>query len=212
MFGGGFGADFLIRLPALLVAIVFHEYAHGRVAHELGDPTPAYQGRLTLNPLAHLDPIGLLMLWVFRFGWAKPVQINPSYFRDPRADMIKVSAAGPLANLLLAFFAILFLKIPLLSGVTVWRDLVNNILLYNVVLAVFNLIPIPPLDGSKVLGGLLPGRYAYAYNQLQSYGWIILILFIWSGAVGAVLWPGVRFVVRALDVLASPIARLLGGI
>ena len=149
-------ADLILWVPGLLLALSFHEFSHGYVAYRLGDPTPARAGRLTLNPLAHLDPIGTMMLFLFHFGWAKPVPVNPYYFRNPRRDMVLVAAAGPVANLILAVLAGLLAKLLVILGTS------SRVLFYmvvytmdiNVILMMFNLIPIPPLDGSKVLFGL----------------------------------------------------------
>lgn len=186
----------LLTVPAALMAISIHEFAHGAVADYLGDPTPRLSGRLTLNPLAHLDPIGALMLVLFRFGWAKPVMINPRYFRDSRRGMMYVAVAGPLANISLAyFFAITGGFFARLLQPTAARLLISffeiNIAL-NLWLAAFNLIPIPPLDGSKILMGLLPGRQAYALAQLETYGPLLLIFLIMSGLARQLLLPIVR--------------------
>lgn len=152
-----FGPEMLLRIPALLIAITFHEFAHARVSYSLGDPTPKQTGRLSLNPLAHLDPVGLLMLWIFRFGWAKPVQINPYYYKDPKKGVLLVSLAGPLSNLVLAFFTLIFLKLDFITS-SFAVNFVYILFVYNLGLAVFNLIPVPPLDGSKILVNLLPGN------------------------------------------------------
>ena len=197
-------SDLIMRLPALLVALVFHEYAHARVAYALGDPTPRYQGRLTLNPLAHLDPIGLIMLWIFRFGWARPVQVNPQNFANPRRGMLLVGLAGPLANVVLAFLSLVVLRLPIVPG-GVALSLLELFLTYNLVLAVFNLIPVPPLDGSRVLAGLLPDRAARVFDQLENKGWVILIVLIWTGAIGIILQPLMTGLFRALDVVARAI-------
>lgn len=203
------GSDFILRLPALLVALVFHEYAHARAASALGDPTPRYQGRLTLNPIAHLDPIGLIMLWVFRFGWAKPVQVNPAYFKDPRRGLLLVSLAGPLMNILLAFVGLLVLRLfSPVSGSVSWQ-LLLLVVQFNAILAVFNLIPIPPLDGSKVLQGILPERQAWQFARLEPYGWVILLVLIWSGAIGTIMFPLMNGLIRFLD-LASRV--IVGGV
>jgi Zn-dependent protease len=154
----GFDADMIFRIPALLIALTVHEYAHARAAVSLGDPTPRLLGRLTLNPVAHLDPIGLIMLWLFKFGWAKPVPINPSYFKNYRQDMLLVSLAGPVSNMLLAlltaFLIVILAKMQLLGGG--WIKVLSMTYTYNIILAIFNLVPIPPLDGSKVLASILP--------------------------------------------------------
>lgn len=187
MLGGFDIATLLLSLPALILALTVHEYAHARVADRLGDPTPRLNGRLTLEPWAHLDPIGTLLLVIYRFGWAKPVPINPSYFRDPRRGMLLTSLAGPLANVALAFLASLLLAFrfdawPLVREVPYIGNVIGYVLILNLYFAVFNLIPIPPLDGSKVLMALLPGEQAYALSRLEPYGPFVLILFLVSGA------------------------------
>ncbi len=196
------GPEMLLRIPALLFAITFHEYAHARVSYSLGDPTPKWRGRLSLNPLVHLDPIGLLMLWLFRFGWAKPVEINPSYYKEPKKGMILVSLAGPLANLILAFLTMIILKLDILhSGIL--DNFVYILFLYNLTLAVFNMIPIPPLDGSKILTGLLPAKQAYELSRLEAYGPFILILLVYFGVLSIILNPLIVFVHKGLDVLSN---------
>ncbi len=194
----------LIKIvPGLIVAITVHEYAHGLVAYRLGDPTAARAGRLTLNPLAHLDPIGVLMLWFFRFGWAKPVPVNPAYFRDPRRDMLKVSAAGPGANFIFALlFSVLEVVAYRLGASRTVIEILQLTVLYNIFLGLFNLIPIPPLDGSRIMRSLLPARSALWLNQIDAYGWLILLLLIYSGFVQVILGPVAGFVFGVLRLVA----------
>jgi len=182
-----------------------HEFAHGLVAYKLGDPTARLSGRLTLNPLAHIDLFWTLFLPLvlylstagqFVFGAAKPVPVNYWALKNPKRDIIWISLAGPLANLALAFITIQVLKFfPQRSIVTY---LLFNLMTINVVLAVFNLIPIPPLDGSKVLMGLLPESLSRQYAFLERYGFIFLFVFIWLGAFDRILWPLVAIVIRTL--------------
>ncbi|HWR38061.1 MAG TPA: site-2 protease family protein [Patescibacteria group bacterium] len=187
----GFDPDMLFRIPALLIALTFHEYAHARVANALGDPTARMAGRLTLNPIAHLDPIGLLMLWLFKFGWAKPVPVNPSYFRNEKQGMLLVSLAGPASNILLAFSTAvvieLLFKFHVLGGGL--GQILQLTYIYNILLAIFNLLPIPPLDGAKILSSLLPGRQAYAFESLDPYGPFILMGLVYLGVVSMVTNP-----------------------
>ena len=198
----------LLGIPAILIALTFHEYAHGKVAYLLGDPTARNQGRLTLNPLAHLDILGTLLLIVAGFGWAKPVQINPFYFQmDRRKGMMLVGLAGPVMNLVLGYLAAVLLNILLrmnLGGL--WLQTFLNLLVgYNVVLAVFNLIPVPPLDGSRVLAGILPPEGAAVVYRLESYGTLILLLLIATGIIGHILGPLVNLVLN-LIITASGLA------
>ena len=185
------GADVIYRIPALLIALTIHEYAHGAVSYSLGDPTPKLQGRLTMNPLAHLDPMGTLMLILFKFGWAKPVQIDASYYKNPKTDMMKVAFAGPGSNLVLGFFGIffriLFSRLGLLTpGVDTFF---TWLIMYNVFFAFFNLIPVPPLDGSKILGSILSPKARYEYNKIAPYSMYILIAIIFTGAVTWIVTP-----------------------
>jgi len=208
--------EIIWSIPAVLIAITIHEYAHGSVAYRLGDPTAAQAGRLTLNPLAHLDPIGTLMLLIFRFGWAKPVPVNFANLKQPKRDMVYVSLAGPIANVLTAIiFAIMFrisyyfiLKINIgldhffLSLITSfikgWLLFLQTGIIIDLALGLFNLIPVPPLDGSKIIMGLLPASLAYKYSKVESYGQIILLFLVLSGIIGKVLFPAVYFVYRYL--------------
>ena len=182
-----FIAELLIIAPPILFALTIHEYAHGWVAYRLGDPTAKEAGRLTLNPLAHLDPIGTLMLFIIKLGWAKPVPINPYNFRNPREDMMWVSFAGPASNFLAAFgLAIVFKLVTAsfpygMSGgsfIDVLLLMLRWGILINIILGVFNLIPIPPLDGSKILMGFLPPAAAYQMAKLERFGPFLLIFIL----------------------------------
>ena len=176
----------LLAIP-LLYSIIIHELAHGWVASLMGDPTAKTMGRLTLNPLKHLDPIGTAMLFIFGFGWAKPVPVNLSLIRNTRLGLIWVSSAGIIANLLFAFLAVLLLRLlsPSPSGSI-------GLLLYylaqiNIMLASFNLIPIPPLDGSKIVMGFLPERFQYILSRLEPFGFFIIIGLLYLGALDPVI-------------------------
>jgi Zn-dependent protease len=174
------GAFILLIIP-LTYSIIIHELAHGWVAEKMGDSTARWLGRLSLNPMKHLDPIGTLMLFIFGFGWAKPVPVNFNNLHDPRKGMILVSAAGIVANTLLAFVALFLLRVvnPPPFGVT------STLLIYmaqiNIILASFNLIPIPPLDGSKILMGFSSTRFQYTLAQLEPYGFFIIIGLLYLG-------------------------------
>ncbi|NLY56392.1 MAG: site-2 protease family protein [Firmicutes bacterium] len=177
---------------AFLLALSMHEFAHGAVSYRLGDPTPAYAGRLTLNPLAHLDLMGSLAFLIsiqagLGFGWAKPVPVDPRYYRNYKKGLVLVGLAGPLANFTLAFVFSLLLKVLINNPFWVQFLLIN--ILVNISLGVFNLVPIPPLDGSKVLYGLLPYRYTYRWYKFEQYGPLILLLLVFSGVIGQIVRP-----------------------
>ena len=181
----------IFRIPAMLIALTIHEFAHARVAVWMGDDTPKIMGRLTLNPIAHLDPFGLIMLWLFKFGWAKPVPINPNNFKNRRKGTILVSVAGPGANIMMAFLAlvakVIFFKLQLL---TYELEMVLALTYsYNLIFAVFNLIPLPPLDGSKVLINLLPGRQAYMFEKIEPYAPFILLALVYLNVINIIITP-----------------------
>jgi Zn-dependent protease len=191
-------------VPAIIIALTFHEYAHAKVANAFGDPTAKDMGRLTLNPLKHLDPIGTLVLIIANFGWAKPVPVNDGYFEGNRKrKMLFVALAGPLTNLLQAVVGAVLLSLAL-SFLT-YSDFSNYLVTFlnfyvtiNVVLAVLNLLPIPPLDGSKILGGLLPDRFYKYIALMDRYGFIVLIILAVSGLLSKILIPIVDFIVEIL--------------
>jgi len=194
-------------LPGLILAMTVHEYAHARVAVELGDITPRVLGRLTLNPKAHIDPIGLLCLFLVHFGWAKPVSINPRNFKNPRRDDILVSLAGPFANLALAFLSLVALLIytKMGGGMTQGISLVFRLIIeYNIGFAIFNLLPIPPLDGSHVLMQLLPRELAYKLEGLEKYSFIILIIFLMTPVLSMILIPCRELVWQIFTLLLTP--------
>lgn len=197
----------ILLAPPILLALSFHEFSHGWVANKLGDPTAKLAGRLSMNPLVHLDPIGTLMIFLVRFGWARPVPVDPRYFSKPKRDMLLVSVAGPGANMILALLSGLLLR--LFHG-GVFNFFPHNILqpLYlmvkfslqiNLALAIFNLLPIPPLDGSKILYGILPPKYDHIFNSLERYGGFVLMGLILFGMLsgisilGAFIYPFVNF-------------------
>lgn len=197
----------IICLPILFFCIIIHECAHGYVALHFGDTTAQDMGRLTLNPLPHIDLFGTiilpLMLLIMRsgflFGWAKPVPVNPYNLDDPKRDMMWVALAGPVSNLLLAvIFAVLY-HLVRISGLPFMFQLVlGYAVIINLVLAVFNLIPIPPLDGSRIVSGLLPEDLAYKYERIAPFGFIIIVVLLMSGLF-SILWP-----------IISGLAHLLG--
>ena len=169
----------LLLVPVLIFALCFHEFAHAWVAYKLGDPTAKQSGRLTLNPLAHLDPMGSLMILIIGFGYAKPVLVDARYLKNPRTDMMKVAFAGPAANLLLAFVGGTIIRAHIVGG-----SLILMLYLFtqiNIMLAVFNMIPIPPLDGSQIFSGLMVRKNPNLVMKLQMYGPQILFGLILIG-------------------------------
>ena len=182
----------IYRIPAMLFALSIHEYAHALAADSMGDPTPRMAGRLSFNPLAHVDVIGTVLLVMAGFGWAKPVPVNSNNFRNRREGIIKVSLAGPAANLFLTFLAAfigaLLYKFQLMSQ-TVFNFLLW-MQLYNVWFAFFNLIPVPPLDGSKLVTEFLPYEYLYKYSEVvERYGFFILMALVFSGVISQIINP-----------------------
>lgn len=209
----------ILSIPAILIALCIHEYAHGRMAYALGDPTAKYMGRLTLNPLRHLDPLGALMMLLVGFGWAKPVPVNTRYFKNVKRDMALTALAGPFSNFLLAILAaFLHLLVGYSYGLLAAAGLITEPIFYlwraaydffyllhvlNLSLGLFNLIPLPPLDGSRILGVLLPER-AYEtvmrYERQIYYG-VLAWLFL-----GPTL---VRYLLKLSVVATSPTLRVL---
>lgn len=210
----------IISAFPILIAIVFHELSHGFVANKLGDPTAKMMGRLTLNPLAHIDPIGTvlmpLMLIIFTngqfvFGYAKPVPINPMNFKNPKRDMAISAAAGPITNILLAIASLLVLKLILAPVSLILPDAISSSvmtplimifrssIIINVVLAAFNMIPIPPLDGGRVLIGFLPYKQAVSFSKIEPFGFIIVIFMIMTGLTNYFVLPLVNLFLRLLQ-------------
>lgn len=188
----------IYRAPALLIAMALHEYAHAYVSDSLGDPTPSMQGRLTANPLVHLDMVGLMLLVICGFGWAKPVEINPNYYKNFRSGVMKVSFAGPGMNLLICFLAecimLLMMKLGLLTAGQPGHLFLYWIMLYNVWFAFFNLIPVPPLDGSKILEMVLSGKLAFAFHNFSyRYSFLLLLFLVFSGMIGRIINPLAQF-------------------
>lgn len=208
-----FVVSLLYVAPAVLIALSLHEFAHGLASYSLGDPTPKADGRLSLNPFHHMDLWGTLLLLFFGFGWAKPVSVDPRYYENPKADMAKVSLAGPLMNFFVAFVALFLMGIMEKFGVPV--NAVNNYiytLLYHIAiidigLGLFNLIPIPPLDGSKVLLAVLPEKYYFSYMRFEQFGMIFLLLLIAAGALDGFLIGARSSVINGMLQLVN---RLLG--
>ena len=195
----------IILAPPILLALTVHEFAHGYVAYRLGDPTAKDQGRLTLNPLKHLDPLGTLAFFIIKIGWAKPVPVNPNYFQNPRKDMLWVALAGPAVNFILAVISAMLTKIVWFIAASIpYSPIAEAILVpvsevliasvwINLVLCIFNFLPIPPLDGSKILAGLLPHDAALKYASLERYGFVIILLLAFSGILSKMIMPIISF-------------------
>jgi len=166
--------EWIIRIPVLLFAITIHEYAHGRAALWLGDPTAERMGRLSLNPLPHIDPFGAICLFLFNFGWAKPVPVDPRYFKNMRTGIIFMAVCGPFANLIMAFLTGILIRFFFFPW-EFYLKILTYMLLMNIGLGLFNLLPIPPLDGSHVLENILPPRAAHKYRNFKKYGAFLLI-------------------------------------
>jgi len=197
----------LLIAPPILLALTFHEYAHAYAAYRYGDDTAKQNGRLSLNPQRHLDPLGTIMIFIVHFGWAKPVPVNPYNLRNPKQGMLWISAAGPLSNILLALISGLLLRFVTFMEI---RPIPNSVpeifiimlvlsLKINLALAIFNILPIAPLDGSKILYGILPARFGKHIQLLERYGPILLIgliissQFLGVSILGRLIWPFVTF-------------------
>lgn len=169
----------VILIPVIVFALSFHEFSHGWMAHRYGDPTAKNAGRLTLNPMAHLDIFGSLALYLMGFGWAKPVPVDPRYLANPKRDMMWIALAGPVSNLIVALISGILLSILLRMGLIGGQSALTMVLIMslqiNLVLAIFNFIPIPPLDGSRILGGLIPYKYQNELAKFEYYGPRILM-------------------------------------
>lgn len=207
--------DILINVPVTLIALTGHELAHGWVSEKLGDPTPRQNGRMTVNPLAHLDLVGTLLMIFTGFGWAKPVMVNPMYYKNRKKGMALTAAAGPAANLIMAFAALLIFTViqiicfklgfemPRLVG-----SIVYVFIFRNLCFMVFNLIPIPPLDGAKVLGMFLPNRAYYTMLQYERYCMLLIMLLSVTGVFSNIIGTGVNVVFNGLLRIISPLINL----
>jgi len=200
--------SFLIWLGALVISITIHEFSHALAADRLGDPTPRLQGRLTINPMAHLDPLGTLMLFIAKFGWGKPVQFDPYNLKNPRRDAAFISLAGPASNLIAASIcAVIIHLIVLFTALNLVTNIALNILIIfttmNVILAVFNLIPVHPLDGFAIVRGFLPEESARQWQELERYGMLFLLFLVFpifgrSSPINSIISPVVNVILSIL--------------
>ena len=201
----------LIWVIPVLMAITLHEAAHGWMASKFGDHTARMMGRVTLNPVKHIDPVGtiivplalLIMSTGFIFGWAKPVPINFNALRSPKSGMIWVALAGPGANLIMAIGWLFVAILTFNNNIPIMLKMAGAGIFINILLAVFNLLPIPPLDGSRVISALLPNPLAYKYNQLERFGFVILIGLMFVGGFSYIVWPIVGLALNSLSVLSG---------
>lgn len=209
----------LAILPGIIIGISFHEFAHAKTAVKLGDDTPQLQGRVTLNPIKHIDIIGLICLIIAHFGWGKPVQINPYNFKKPFRDQMLVSLAGPVMNLLLAFVTLVIWGILYISGL--FNGLSENVVMVlntvfyltaqiNIVLFVFNLLPIPPLDGAKILMYFVPDRFKMILMNLEKYSLIIFLIIILSPISEWILLPTISWIMNGMMWLLSFVFPMFG--
>ncbi|MBQ9280244.1 MAG: site-2 protease family protein [Clostridia bacterium] len=208
----------LLIIPGLILGLTIHEYSHAKMADRLGDPTPESQGRLTLNPLAHLDPVGSICLLFAGFGWGKPVQIDGSYFRNPAKDNMLVALAGPVSNILLTIaLSILFLLVFTIDCIfklnqtlmNLLLDMILNGALINLSLGIFNLLPFPPLDGSKILSYFLKGKAKEFIWTLERYSWIILMFLFITELPSMIISPFLSKLGSTLITLAYKIAAMV---
>ncbi len=208
--------EILLRLPIIFIAITVHEYAHGYAALKMGDPTAKLSGRLSMNPLAHMDIVGALSMLIFGFGWAKPVPINPNNFKNHKKGTVIVSLAGPISNLFLAFLGSVLYGIFRRIGFgnfsaqfsEIFYGLLAQLILLNVCFGIFNLVPFPPLDGAKIVGAFLPYKTYFKIMQYERYAFPILIVLMYLGIFDRILGVLITPIVSSLNALIALIAGL----
>lgn len=182
---------------SVLIALICHEVSHGYVSYLLGDPTPKQDGRLSLNPLKHLDPIGTFCLLVFHFGWAKPVIINPDYYKNMKLDTALVSLAGPLVNFILGIFCSIIMRI------TGYNEFIMTFIYINIAFCALNIIPIPPLDGSKILAMILPKDIYLKYMKIELFGFYIIMILLFTNILGYILSPIYNFLLKPVFLISG---------
>lgn len=208
----------LLMLPGLILALTVHEYAHAKTSDRLGDPTPEQQGRLTLNPFAHMDPVGTICLLFAKFGWGKPVQINPAYYRNPARDSALVAAAGPISNFILSFILFIVLSLLIIFGnpesvmITTLVTMVYSGALLNIGLGLFNLLPFPPLDGSKILRYFLKGKALEFMYNMERYSFIIILVLYLSDLPSMILSPLMTWITNGMFYLVETIVVSISGL
>lgn len=208
--------EILLRLPIIFIAITVHEYAHGYAALKMGDPTAKLSGRLSMNPLAHMDIVGALSMLIFGFGWARPVPINPNNFKNHKKGTVVVSLAGPISNLFLAFLGSVLYGIFRRIGFgnfssqfsEIFYGLLAQLILLNVCFGIFNLVPFPPLDGAKIVGAFLPYKTYFRIMQYERYAFPILIVLMYLGIFDKILGVLITPIVSSLNALIALIAGL----
>lgn len=195
----------ILLAPPILLALTLHEYAHGYVAYRFGDPTAKAAGRLTLNPISHLDPIGTIAFFLINIGWAKPVPVNGAYFKNPKKDMLWVALAGPVTNLILAIISAIAAKVVIQIALVLppsllaeaiivpFFEMVKASIWINLVLCIFNFLPIPPLDGSRILMGILPDAMAQTYASFEKYGFVVILILAFTGVLSKMIFPLIQF-------------------
>lgn len=208
---GNFLIQKLITVPVLILSLVFHELSHGLSAYLMGDKTARTNGRLSLNPLNHIDWVGFFLLLVAGFGWAKPVPVNMMSFKDPKKGMAITALAGPVMNILLVFLSMVLYAVGILHGFNEYIMLFLYLMIhYNAVLAMFNLLPIPPLDGSKVLFAFLPDRHYYKLMVYERYGMVLLLILSFTNITSGLITTGVDNLINKMWNLVIELLVLLG--
>lgn len=199
-------AQTITLIPGIIIAMSFHEFAHAYVAHLMGDDTAKRAGRLTLDPISHINPLGFMMLLIGGFGWAKPVPINENNFRNRKLGVFLVSIAGVTMNIIIATLTLIIISLTQnVFSSPQYYEVMNSIVWLNIAFASFNLLPIPPLDGSKILAAILPANKRYILYRFENYGFIIMIILIMTGALNYLLYPVINVVLKIINFLVGAI-------